>query len=78
MKDVNLYRIKADTEDLVIFAEVQRVTSLSASTIRRRVKDGLFPPPVPGLARPRWKRLDIETYLDWRQPLPWTPWMPPS
>lgn len=78
MSQGNPYGIKTDRDGLVMYQEVQRITRMSASTIGRRIKEGLFPPPVPGLPRPRWERIDIETYLNWRQPLPWTPWQPPS
>jgi len=74
----NPYGIRTDKDGLVVFQEVQRITRISPSTIKRRIKEGRFPPNVPGLPRPRWQREDIETYLTWSQAGRWTPWRPPS
>lgn len=78
MLETDPYQIKTDKDGLVVFQEVQRVTRMSASTIKRRMKEDLFPPSLPGLPRPRWERADIETYLTWAQVKPWTRWQPPA
>lgn len=69
--------IKADREGLVTLSEVGRVTRLSESTIRRRIKEGQFPAFLQGLTRCKFKLTDIETYLTWRAPQPWSQWNPP-
>lgn len=78
MLEGNPYQIKTDKDGLVLYQEVQRVTRMSASTIKRRIKEGQFPASLPGLPRPRWERTDIETYLVWAQIKPWKPWQPPA
>ena len=78
MLDGNPHQIRPDKDGLVVYQEVQRVTRMSPSTIKRRMREGRFPPSIPGLPRPRWERSDIETYLTWAQVKPWNPWQPPS
>ncbi len=53
-------------ESLLLLAyEVFEVTRLSPSTIYRHIRAGKFPPPVPtGSDHRRWRRADIERWLD--------------
>lgn len=77
VSDGNRYGIKTDRDGLVVFQEVQRVTRMSASTIKRRIKEARFPPALPNLPRPKWERADIQTYLAWAGTREWKPWQPP-
>lgn len=44
-------------------ADVLRETSFSRSTLRRRIRDGDFPPPIPlGGRRVGWPEREVETW----------------
>jgi predicted DNA-binding transcriptional regulator AlpA len=52
---------KPDAEFLTI-GQVVVMIGLSEKTIRRRVADGVLPPPIKIGHATRWRRLDIENY----------------
>lgn len=68
--------IRSDHLGRVHGKEVEAVTDLSRSTIARRVKEGTFPPPIPGLTRRLWMKEDILTYLASTGRRTWQPWVP--
>jgi predicted DNA-binding transcriptional regulator AlpA len=50
---------------LLMSREVYGVTRLAPSTVYRQIRAGKFPPPVPtGAEHRRWRREDIEAWLD--------------
>lgn len=50
---------------LLLSHEVFEVTRLSPSTIYRHIRAGRFPPPIPtGAEHRRWRRADIQSWLD--------------
>lgn len=50
--------------ELLSRKQVAAVLSVSVKTLLRRVADGEFPPPALVLGMERWRRDDVEAYID--------------
>lgn len=54
----------ADLIQLIQLAQISKQTSLSESTIRRRIADGTMPAPVKIGRRIAWRSADINRWLE--------------